>query len=63
MVQEVGTTQIVDAEPEVVQELTFPDVGPETDMRKSEDAAGRVDRIGCIIRTFQQAEQTQHRRR
>jgi len=49
LAQEVGATQIINAEPELMQELTFPDLAAETDMWKSEDATDRVDSIGRII--------------
>ena len=49
LAQEVSATQIINAESEVMQELTFPDLGAETDMWKSEDATDRVDSIGRII--------------
>jgi hypothetical protein len=56
-------TQIIDAEPEVVQQLTFPDVRAETYVWKSEDATDRMDGIRTMTRTFQEAEQTQYHRR
>jgi len=49
LAQEVSATQIINAEPKVMQELTFPDLAAETDMWKSEDATDRVDSIGRII--------------
>jgi hypothetical protein len=60
LIQKVGATQIINAKPEVMQELAFPDVRAETDVRKPKDAMDRIDSVGGIVRTFQEVEQTQY---
>jgi len=56
LIQKVGATQIINAKPEVMQKLAFPNVGAETDVRKPKDATDRIDSVGSIVRTFQEVE-------
>ena len=60
LIQKVCATQIINAKPEVMQELAFPDVRAETDVRKPKDAMDRIDSVWSIVRTFQEVEQTQY---
>ena len=59
-VEKTSATEIVDAEPYVVQKLVSANSGDKADMRQAEDTPDGILRNGCVVRPLQKVEETEH---